>query len=101
MTVSGFIASAIGIVALLATPADARGPWRASETNTRGWQLMTPEERVGHQARIRGFTTLAECRTYQAEHHRRMEERARLARRPLPAGGQDFCAHLKPDAASP
>ena len=46
----------------LLTGALARGPWRASETNTRGWQFMTPEERIEHQAKVRGFTSYEECR---------------------------------------
>lgn len=81
---------------LLAGPVLARGPWRASEENTRGWQLMTPEERIEHQARIRGFTHYEECRAYQLEHHRLMAERARERGLALPGGGRDICAHLKP-----
>lgn len=76
--------------------AEARGPWRASEENTRGWQLMTPEERIEHQARVRGFKTLDECRAYQVEHHRLMEQRARERGMSLPGGGRDICEHLKP-----
>lgn len=56
---------------------------------------MTPEERVEHQAAIRGFTTLEECRAYQAKHHLLMEERARQRDMPLPGGGRDICEHLK------
>lgn len=73
----------------------ARGPWRASEDNTRGWQLMTPEERIEHQRRIRGFSTLDECRAYQQSHHRLIEERARQRGLPLPGSDRDICAHLR------
>jgi hypothetical protein len=69
--------SALAIGVLLAFTVEARGPWRASEANTRGWQLMTPEERIEHQSRIRGFATLEECRSYQLSHHQLMEERAK------------------------
>jgi len=85
----------------IALPASARGPWRASETNTRGWQLMTPEERIEHQSAIRGFSTLEECRAYQVKHHQLMEERARQRDMVLPSGGQDICVHLKPGPARP
>lgn len=81
---------------LLTGTAMAHGPWHASEANTRGWQLMTPEERIEHQSRIRGFTSYEECRTYQASHHQLMEERARQRGMALPAGGRDACEHLKP-----
>jgi hypothetical protein len=70
----------ITLLLSLAAAAHARGPVRASEGNTRGWQLMTPEERIEHQAKIRGFTTYEECRSYQVAHHQLMEERARAAR---------------------
>lgn len=75
----------------------ARGPWRASEENTRGWQLMTPDERIEHQRRVRGYSTLEACRAYQESHHRLMEERARQRGLPLPGGGRDVCRHLRKD----
>lgn len=75
----------------------ARGPWRASEDNTRGWQLMTPDERIEHQRRIRGFSTLEECRAYQQSHHRLIEDRARQRGLPLPGSDRDICAHLRGD----
>ena len=86
---------------VLPLPANAFGPWRASEANTRGWQLMTPEERIEHQSTIRGFVTLEECRAYQVKHHQLMEERARQRDKVLPSGRQDICAHLKPGTARP
>jgi len=86
----------LSLALALAGSALARGPWRASEENTRGWHLMTPEERIAHQAQIRGFKTHDECRAYQVEHHRLMEARAREQGRPLPGGRRDFCAHLRP-----
>lgn len=77
----------------------AWGPIRASEKNTRGWNFMTPEERVAHQAKIRGFRTYEECQIYQQEQHRRINTRARESGRPPPAGGRDFCAHLRESTA--
>ena len=91
-------ASALLALLLLspALPANAFGPWRASEANTRGWQLMTPEERIEHQARVRSFTSYEECRSYQLAHHRLMEERARQRGLELPRRGRDICEHLQP-----
>ncbi|MDO8989823.1 MAG: hypothetical protein Q7U91_09335 [Sideroxyarcus sp.] len=89
------------IVALLfAGPALARGPWHASEKNTRGWQLMTPEERIEHQSKIRGFKKYEDCHAYQLDHHRLMEARAKQRGVALPAGGRDICEYLKPGADS-
>jgi hypothetical protein len=80
----------------IASAVPARGPVRASEANTRGWQLMTPKERLEHQSRIRGFGTLEACRAYQREHHALMAARARDRGLPMPGGGRDICAHLNP-----
>jgi hypothetical protein len=86
------------ICLFLAAEAGARGPWRASAENTRGWQFMTPEERIEHQSRVRGFSTLEECRAYQREHHKLMEDRARARGEAVPSGRRDICGHLKPAA---
>ena len=95
-----FIPFSFPFVFLLAGSVQALGPWRASETNSRGWQFMTSEERIVHQAKVRGFTSYEDCKAYQVEHHRLMEARARERGMALPSGGQDFCAHLKSGSES-
>lgn len=98
---AGFAYLTIATLSLmLATPTFARGPWRADALNTPGWQLMTPEERIEHQATVRSFTSYDECQVYQASHHQLMEERAKQRNVTLLAGGWDFCTHLKPAQAS-
>ena len=42
-----------------------------------GWQLMTPEEREQHRAKMRSFKTEEEREQYRLEHHKEMQERAR------------------------
>lgn len=86
----------LGLMLLTPPEALARGPWRASEGNTSGWTLMTPEERIEHQTRIRGFTTLDACAQYRDEHHHRMAARAAERGLNLREGRHDFCAHLRP-----
>jgi hypothetical protein len=84
----------------LAGSVHARGPWRASEGNTSGWQFMTPEERIEHQARIRSFRNYEDCVAYRRQHHQQMAERARAQGETLRPGRRDVCAHLlPPDAA--
>ncbi len=90
----------ITLLLSVAATAQARGPVRASEGNTRGWQLMTPEERIEHQSKIRGFRTYEECRSYQVAHHQLMEERARARGMALPQGRRDICEHLQPASDS-
>ena len=91
---------AVAILLLVAATANARGPWRASEGNTSGWQFMSPEERIAHQARIRSFTSYAECQAYQQEHHQLMAARAKAQGLELRPGRRDICAHLAPPEAS-
>lgn len=88
------------LILLCAGSASAAGPWRASEHNTRGWALMTPRERIEHQATVRAFTSLAECRAYQLRHHAQMEARARDSGQTLQPG-RDICEHLLPQGARP
>lgn len=78
----------------------ARGPWRASEGNTTGWHLMSPEERIEHQSKIRGFKRYEDCHAYQLEHHRLMAARASAQGLQLPRQGRDFCEHLRPQASN-
>lgn len=73
----------------------ATGPWRASEQNSYGWQFMTPQERVEHQRKLRSFSSYAECKTYQAQIHERMAERARAAGVELTPQEQSACEQLK------
>lgn len=80
--------------------AQAAGPWRANEGNTRGWMLMSPEERIAHQAKIRSFTNYDDCHAYQVAHHRLMQERASRLGLTLPEHGRDVCAHL-PSSSDP
>lgn len=86
---------AVGLLIWAAAAAQARGPWRADEANTQGWQLMTPQERIEHQALVRGFTSYEPCHAYQLSHHRLMEARARQMNLVLPPERRDFCAHLQ------
>ncbi len=86
----------IACVALLPCGQAWAGPWRADENNTRGWMLMSPQERLAHQEKIRSFTHYEDCRVYQVAHHRLMQERAARLGLVLPARGRDACAHLRP-----
>lgn len=93
----------LGVLAgvLISSGAMARGPWRAGEDNTAGWQLMSPQERIEHQARLREFTDYAACRAYLELHHQEMVDRARERALALPRARRDACAHLLPDQERP
>ena len=80
----------------LAPLADAiAGPWRASAGNTSGWSFMTPDERVEHQRRMRGFDTREACAAYQAQHHAYMAERAARAGVVLEQKADSPCDRLR------
>lgn len=88
----------VAVLLAFAGSASARGPWRASEGNTTGWHLMSPEERIEHQAKIRSFKNYEDCHAYQLEHHNLMVARANEQGLQLPEKSRDFCKHLQPQA---
>ncbi len=51
-----------------------------------GWDLMTPEERAEHRAKMRSLKTAPEREAYRAEQHAKMEERAKQQGKTLPSG---------------
>ena len=83
------------VIVQLNCGAFAAGPWRAAEQNSYGWQFMTPDERVEHQRRMRGFDSYEECKSYQVEHHAQMAERARQAGVVLTPKSHSGCDQLR------
>lgn len=77
------------------TPAAGAGPTATNSEQVYGWQLMTPEERAAHSAKMRSLKTAQEREQFRLEHQKQMEERARergvtLSHEPMgqgPAGG--------------
>lgn len=57
-------------VSLAADPAQAQQQGKAY-----GWNLMTPEERVEHRAKMRSLQTNEEREQFRIEHHKKMKER--------------------------
>jgi len=57
-------------VSLAADPPKAQQQDRAY-----GWNIMTPEERAEHRAKMRSFETNEEREQYRIEHHKKMQER--------------------------
>lgn len=49
-----------------------------------GWELMTAQERLEYQAKMRAATTAEEREALRLEHHERMEIRARAQNKTLP-----------------
>jgi len=68
--------------AALAAPVLAQtGPggraMRFDQNNTRGWTLMTPEERTVHRDKMLSLKNYEECKSFQTEHRSAMEVRAK------------------------
>lgn len=72
--------------------------WCCNQDNTYGWQLMTPDERKEHQAKIVSFSTYGACREYSEAHHKKMEERAHEKRVDLPGVAVDPCDWMRDNA---
>jgi hypothetical protein len=50
--------------------------WRANQANTPGFTLMSEQERIEHQNRMRSLQTYDECSAYVGEHRTQMALRA-------------------------
>lgn len=66
-----------------------------NNNNTRGWMLMTPEERSAFQARMREVKTYDECKLVQSEHRSTMEARAKEKGVVLQTPRQNGCDRMK------
>ncbi len=77
-----FMASTLALSAGLAVAAD---PAMAKHEQVYGSQLMTQQERVEYRARIRNAQTAEVRAQIRAEHHERMQERARQLGVAMPA----------------
>ncbi len=67
----------------------------ANQNGTRGWQLMTPEERTAQQVKMREVKTYDECKAVQTEHRSTMEARAKEKGLSLFTPRGNACDNLK------
>ena len=64
--------------------------------NTRGWSMMSPEERSEHRDRMMSFKSYEECVAYLEQHHKRMEARAGERGGAMPGmPAQNMCERMK------
>lgn len=86
-------------VALAQGPGPGKGPgggWQFGPDNTRGWSLMTPEERNEHRQKMLAATTVEECQAALEEHRKLIEERAKERGVAAPRGPRaDMCERMK------
>ncbi len=69
--------------------------WTCNRDNTYGWQIMSPDERKEHQARLGKFTDYNACKEYIDSHHKKMEERATVNGVKLPVMQDNPCDSMK------
>ncbi len=76
-------------------PGMGMGPGFGSD-NTRGWSMMSPEERSEHRDRMMSFKSYEECVAYLEQHHKRMEARAGERGSAMPGMPvQNMCERMK------
>ena len=68
---------------------------RYNQNNTRGWSLMTADERTAFQKQMREVKTYDECVLVQTEHRGAMEVRAKEQGVTLPTPRQNGCDNIK------
>jgi len=73
-----------------------KGIARWGSDYTRGWTLMTQQERNEHRDRMRSMKTYEECKAYQDQHHEQMAARAKeRGGKALAQPRRDACGGLK------
>ena len=80
---------------VLAQPGPSGRAMRFDQNNTRGWTLMTPEERTAHREKMLSLKTYEECKAFQADHRSLMEARAKEKGLSLPIPRQNACDRMK------
>ncbi len=104
MVLPGLAFALAGMVALaqgqVPPPGQGQQQEQARDQDVYGWQLMTPEERTEHRAKMRAAKTDAEREKIRKEHHDKMKARAKergatLPEEPRPRDGAG------PDSSSP
>ncbi len=85
----------LAIALLFLAPQAQAFPWYAGGENIRGAQLMTPEERKTHTARIQGMQNFDECRTYMQGHYLELDRRAKERNVALPPVQGDPCEVMR------
>lgn len=66
-----------------------------NQANTGVWSLMTPEERIANQTKMRAVKTYDECKLVQTEQRTLMETRAKEKGLTLPTPRQNGCDNMK------
>lgn len=72
-----------------------QGRFAWNQDATKGWTLMTAQERTDWNTKMRAVTTFDECKTLQTEHHQAMEARAQEKGIKLAPPRQNGCDMMK------
>jgi len=74
-----------------------KGPgWSFNGDNTRGWSIMSRDERTEHRNKMLSMKSYEECVAYMEEHREVMEARAQERGRPMPGQtAQNMCERMK------
>jgi hypothetical protein len=67
--------------------------------STPGWSMMTPQEQQSYSGRMSSFTSVAQCRAYQAAYLAQIQERARRMGQIVQPQESDPCATLQQQGA--
>jgi len=70
-------------------------PWYASGEGFRGAELMSPDERKNHAARLQAMRNFDECRSYMQVHYLELDKRAREKNASLPPVKADPCEVMR------
>lgn len=86
----------IAVCAFLGIASQAQAfPWYAGGDSLRGGELMSPDERRAHVARLQSMRSFDECRAYMRGHYLELDRRAQDRRVSLPPVKGDPCEVMR------
>lgn len=83
------------VLLLVAAHAAQAFPTYASGNGFRGANLMTPEERKEHVAKLQAMQTYPQCEAYMAAHEEVLQQRAKAQNVVLPPKGGNPCTVMR------
>lgn len=83
------------LLAIFLTTQAQAFPWYASGENFRGAQLLSPDERKAHVARLQNMRSFDECKSYMQGHYLDLDKRAQAAGSTLPPVQGDPCEVMR------
>lgn len=94
-TITVVIGLILTFVLILLSVAARKHRWYSNQSNTYGWEIMTPEEQKDYHIKMQSFTGYDACNDFITDHNKKMEDRAKEKGVILPTIQNNPCVIMK------